>query len=280
MAFNMQLLGSNGQYSRFPFSHFLSQMQTLGLTELDFVPQTPHFFCSHTGYQDPAPLRSRLGQLGMRIAALTPPSYRYSITAPEGVQRQATFDYYRHCLDLAHTFSCSRLVLGAAGACWDLPPEVLEEHAAQMLSRLSPLARQASITLLLTPTMGRETPLIAEAPVLNTASQLAQLLEQVNHPALGVCLDTNVMSVSGGTIPEWFSLLRDKTGLVRLCDGNYHGWRAWGEGCLPMDRYLELLEQAGYEGDLSLHLPGERYHETPVHPDCTALQALRGRCSS
>ena len=48
----------------------------------------------------------------------------------------------------------------------------------------------------------------------------------------------------------------EHTGLVRLCDGNYHGWRAWGEGVLPMERYRAELEAAGYAGPVSLLLPG------------------------
>ena len=50
--------------------------------------------------------------------------------------------------------------------------------------------RILGVTLLLAPVMGAETPLIAEAPVLNTARQLSQMLAWVDSPALGVCLDT------------------------------------------------------------------------------------------
>ncbi|MFQ9445320.1 MAG: hypothetical protein ACLR01_11500 [Vescimonas sp.] len=50
-----QLLGSNGQYSRFPLPVFLESMQRLGLRRLDFVPQVPHFFCGYRGHADVAP---------------------------------------------------------------------------------------------------------------------------------------------------------------------------------------------------------------------------------
>ena len=124
--------------------------------------------------------------------------------------------------------------------------------------------------------MGPDTPLIAESPVLGRAEELAQLLRRVDSPALGVCLDTNTAAAWGDTLPRWFGLLGEKTGLVRLCDGNYHGWRAWGEGCLPMERLTEELRAAGYTGALSLLLPGERYIENPSHPVRQALRALRG----
>ena len=88
-------------------------------------------------------------------------------------------------------------------------------------------------------------------------------------------MDTNAMSVWGDDIPGWFARLGTCTDLVRLCDGNYHGWRAWGEGYLPMDRYLEQLEAAGYRGELSLLLPGECYVDRPGYPLRQTLAALR-----
>ena len=130
--------------------------------------------------------------------------------------------------------------------------------------------------LLLAPVMGPETPPIAESPVLGRLEELSELLRRVDSPALGVCLDTNVMSTWGDSIPRWFERLGEHTGLVRLCDGNYHGWRAWGEGVLPMERYRAELEAAGYAGPVSLLLPGERYAGRPSWPEERALEVLRG----
>lgn len=274
MSGSWPLLGSNGQYARRPLDEFLAEMGALGLESLDFVPQAPHLWLSHTGYEDPAPLMAKLTEAGLRIAALTPPVYRYAITASPGRQREATVDYYRNSIDLACALGAGQVVLGAAGACWDMEPEQLRQNAAKVLERLCPVAEAAGVSLLLVPVMGPETPLIAESPVLGRAEELEELLRRVDSPALGVCLDTNVMASWGDTIPWWFELLGEKTGLVRLCDGNYHGWRAWGEGCLPMDRFAAELQAAGYTGALSLLLPGECYGGNPGWPHQRAVQAL------
>ena len=92
---------------------------------------------------------------------------------------------------------------------------------------------------------------------------------------LGVCLDTNVMSANGDTVADWLSLFPGRIGLVRLCDGNWHGWRAWGDGVLPVDRYLCQLTEGGYQGDFSLYLPGERYIGSPAYPDEKAVAAVK-----
>lgn len=270
-----RLLGSNGQYSRFPLPVFLESMQRLGLRRLDFVPQVPHFFCGYRGHADVAPLRAALQGADLQVSVLTPPPYRCSLTAPAGEQRDATVGYYDSCIRLAAELDCHRLVLSAAGACWDLPPQELTEHAAAMLTHLCHTAQVEGVKLLLAPVMGAETPLIAEAPVLNTARQLSQMLAWVDSPALGVCLDTNVMSANGDTVADWLSLFPGRIGLVRLCGGNWHGWRAWGDGVLPVDRYLCQLTEGGYQGDFSLYLPGERYIGSPAYPDEKAVAAVK-----
>ena len=112
--------------------------------------------------------------------------------------------------------------------------------------------------------------------MLGRLEELSELLRRVDSPALGVYLNTSVRKASPGRQHQWFERLGEHTGLVRLCDGNYHGWRAWGEGVLPMERYRAELEAAGYAGPVSLLLPGERYAGRPSWPEERALEVLRG----
>ncbi len=272
-----RFLASNSQYLQYPLQRFASSMEKLGFRNLDFLPRTPHFWCSHTGYEDPSHLTSLLHERGLSVKVLTPPAYRYSLTASAGRQRQATVDYYVNCLSLAKTLGAQALSLGASGACWDRSEAELRRNAQEMLVLLCTEAEGLGVTLLLSPVMGPETPLIAESPILVRVGEMAQMIRDVGHPRLKVLLETNVMSSVGESIPQWFDLLGDAIGLVRLVDGNYHGWRGWGEGCLPIDRYLEDLDAVGYDGALSILLPGDRYVEAPEYYEETVLSILERR---
>ncbi|MFR4561074.1 MAG: sugar phosphate isomerase/epimerase family protein [Flavonifractor plautii] len=260
------LLGSNGPYSRVPLAAFLEAEVRLGLDGVDFVPQTPHFWCSHTGHESAAPLRAALAEAGLPVRVLTPPPYRYSLTAPPGRQREATLYYYRVCIALAAELGAGRLVLGAAGACWDIEPEALRRNAAGLLSELCPQAEAAGVRLLLAPVMGPETPLIAESPVLGRLEELSELLRRVDSPALGVCLDTNVIALGATASP-----------------GGSSGWGAHRPGA-PVRRKLPRLAGlgrgcaahgalpggaggGGYAGPVSLLLPGMRYAGRPSWPE-------------
>ncbi len=271
-----RILGSNTQYIRYPLEFFLAEMERMGIHRLDFTPRVPHFFCSGNECTPVDGLLAALDRYRLQVSAVTPPPYRYSITAPEGEQRQHTEQYYRTCIDLTARLGCGCMVLDSSGACWDLPAQELMDNAERMLRGLCEEAQERNVKILLAPVMGADTPLIAEAPILNTAQDLQQMLQRVDHRNLGVCLDTNVMSTCGDTVAGWFARLGEKTQLVRLCDGNYHGWRAWGEGVLPMEKYLRELDSVGYRGDLSLYLGGERYVERPSQATMQTLTALFG----
>ena len=104
------------------------------------------------------------------------------VGAVGGKQREATVDYYRNSIALAKALGAGQVVLGAAGACWDIEPEALRQNAAEVLEALCPAAEAAGITLLLAPVMGPDTPLIAESPVLGRAEELAQLLRRGDRP--------------------------------------------------------------------------------------------------
>lgn len=46
-----------------------------------------------------------------------------------------------------------------------------------------------------------------------------------------------------------------------MTDGNYHGYRAWGDGCLPCSKYVKKIEKSGWNGIISLQIPGGYYLE-------------------
>lgn len=276
MEYKDRILGSNTQYLRYPLEFFLAEMERMELRRLDFTPKVPHFFCSGGACTPVDNLRAALERHHLQVRAVTPPPYRYAISAPEGEQQAHTKRYYETCIELTARLGCKAMVLDSAGACWDLPVDVLLDNTQRMLRILCEEAERQDVRILLAPVMGSATPLMAEAPILNTAQDLQQMLQRVDHDNLGVCLDTNVMSTCGGTIDDWFTRLGDRTELIRLCDGNSHGWRAWGEGVLPMDKYLRQVHDAGYRGDISLYLGGERYVQKPSQATAKTLAALCG----
>ena len=92
--------------------------------------------------------------------------------------------------------------------------------------------------------------------VLDTLAATVQLVDEVNHPRIGYNLDLFHHFRGGGTIEEIRSLNIEKLFHVHLCDIPQmpleqmdDGHRLLpGEGILPIDEIIQILQSKGYDG--------------------------------
>lgn len=263
------IAGCNYQYIRFPFGDFLRAQKELGITKIDLAGVAPHIWCDHISPLQTAAIKKALKQEGLDVIAFSPKAYRYSLCAdPDSMQERATLAYYRNCMAAAADLDCRTMVVSSEGGCFDQPYERLWENCRQMLKTLCGDAEMQGIQILISSLPAEET------PILTSLFEVEKMIEQVASPALGVMVDVNVISMFGETISQWFERLEEKIKLVRFTDGNYNGYRAWGEGCLPCERFLQELQKNNYSGFFSLQMPGERYMENPFEADLKSLSVL------
>ncbi len=261
--------GSNSQYIRFPFGDFIAAQKKLGISRVDLVGAVPHLWCDHISPIRTEEVKRLLEDEEMEVTVFSPKAYRYSIYAePETVQAFATLNYYRNCINAAVELGCRTVALPLEGACFDQPRDRLWNNAVQMLEAICGIAGQQGITVLL-PSVTEEV-----SPILTSLRDVKEMAEQIGSGALAVLLDIPVISVQGETISQWFAQLGGKIKLVRFADGNYNGYRVWGEGCLPCERFLKELENSGYDGMFSLQIPGEKYVDAPYDADKRNLGSL------
>lgn len=268
------LLGSNSQYVRLPFGKFADQQVKMGVTAIDLVLQAPHIYVGSEEYCGMDDIRETLRERRLVVSVVTPMPYRYNITAKKGtMQYERTIGYYTQCIAAARELGAAALCITASGACFDTDREELIENLCRTLGILLKEAEKSRIKLLIGTVLGEESPENASTPVLISLEEVKALLDRINSPWLGAYADTHVIYACGESITEWFEVLGDRIGLIRLTDGNYHGYRVWGEGCLPMG-LLGELKKAEYEGAISLQIPGERYAFSPEAADNKNREAV------
>lgn len=271
-----RLLGNNAQYIRFPFDDFLQDQKRMGMESADLTLQSPHIYIDSEEYEPLGPIKEKLRGAGLSVRCVTPMPYRYSICAEAGtMQREKTLAYYQQCILAAEELQAESLCITASGACYDLDRALLMLNAVQMLKELAEFAGKHGVLLLLGSVLGEESPCNASTPVLVSLEEIASLLQTVDSENLKAYLDTAVISLRGETISQWFETLGDKIRLVRFTDGNYNGYRVWGEGCLPCGKFIRELLYTGFAGDLSLQIPGERYTSAPAAAQEQNLSYLR-----
>ena len=79
--------------------------------------------------------------------------------------------------------------------------------------------------------------------------------------------DTVAMGVAGETPRQWFERLGEKIVHCHFSDGRPYGHLVWGDGVFPLERYLDVLNEFGYEGMLGQEITDGRYLEDPKAAD-------------
>lgn len=264
------LAGSNSLYMRYPFMDCLNAQRKLGINLLDFAVSTPHIWCDHKKYEPLKDTKNKLREFGITVSTVSPSSYKYSICAGyRTIQRDATIGYFENVISIAKELGANSVSITSSGGCFDIDKKKLWENSKEILKYLCTYAENEGIELILAPLSDKV------SPILNSLLEIERMIKGVNSNNLRALLDTNTISVKGESISDWFKTLGDRIALVRFTDGNYNGYRVWGEGCLSCGRYLEELYKVGYDGILSLRLSGERYIENPFNADERNVVALR-----
>ena len=273
---NNLILGNNAQFAKYPFREFVDSQISNSITSVDLTLMTPHIYVDSYEFIDAMGIRESLEKAEISVNTVTPPPYRYSICADEDtIQNEKTIGYYKQCILFAEAAGAENVIITAAGANYDYDSERLLSNAEKSLKKLTSFAEEHKVTLLLGTVLGEESPFNASTPVLVTLQEVVDMLKRVDSPGLKAYMDVEVISLIGETIPKWFEALGDDIRLVRFTDGNYNGYRIWGKGCFPCEKYLSQLKEAGYEGPLSLQRPGDRYSNQPGEAETEMVEYLR-----
>jgi L-ribulose-5-phosphate 3-epimerase len=93
-----------------------------------------------------------------------------------------------------------------------------------------------------------------------SAGELGEFLEKLNHPALGVNFDPANMIMYGkgnpveaaGVLSPWIKHVHIKDALLTKTPGTWGTEVVWGTGEVDADKFLKALKSAGYAGTLAI----------------------------
>lgn len=117
-----------------------------------------------------------------------------------------------------------------------------------------------------------------EADLLNTAAQTLDFLQKVDHPAIGILLDTYHINIeeSSWTEPYRQVMNAQKLFYVHLGDNNR---QPPGKGLIDFPAILHTLQEGGYNGWLSAELLPLPDPETAVRDVVTTMRKWMGEIS-
>jgi len=168
------------------------------------------------------------------------------LTGPDA-DHDAAYAYCEKAFSRAAQLGASRLVFGSSGARnvpFGFPREEAARQLAALLTRLSPLAHQYGLTMVLEP-LNR-----AESNILTSIRESVALCRAVHQPTVRMLVDSYHMSLSGETAAD----VAQTTGMLQ----HVHIARPLGRG-LPCEgdgedypAFFRALRAAGYDDAVSM----------------------------
>lgn len=134
----------------------------------------------------------------------------------------------------------------------DAPMEELIEQNAAVLKQLAPVAEQCGVRICLENMRLR----------FGDVKDLLKLIECVDSPALGICLDTGHLNIAHtGSQRDFILAAGEKLHAIHLADNegeNDQHMMPFGRGNVDFVSVFRTLEEIGYNDLLNYEIPGER----------------------
>ncbi len=142
------------------------------------------------------------------------------------------------------------------------------DWVAESLAAVMPDAERAGVTVML------ET-----HDAFCRGQEVAQVLAQVDHPRLQAIWDVHHPYRMGESIEETWQFIGDRVGHVHLKDARRRTDGSWqlvlmGEGEVPNQAVIELLQAQGYEGYLAAEWE-KKWHPEIEEPEIAIPQHAR-----
>ncbi|TCL44747.1 sugar phosphate isomerase/epimerase family protein [Harryflintia acetispora] len=253
-----QLSGMNIHYKFYTLEYFLDSMVRLGVESVELWGAYPHQLnklIDDKSYPPVKDVKRMIEERGLNLVCYTPEQviYPINIAAKESFIRDFSIRYFRDCLETAAELGTDRMLVTPGWGYFNEPVEEAWARCRESLQILGEHAEKCGIMIALENLRTDESNLVYNLPTLK------RMLEEVGHPYVKGMVDTIPMAINGETVGDYLKGLGDDLIHIHFLDGAPRGHLAWGDGILPLDKYMKEIFEAGYQGALSLEITDNRY---------------------
>ena len=250
------------QYVHYSLEYYLDSMVKNGLKHVDLWGGIPHYCRLDYPFAEDAKqkigsIRAMMEERGLDVSVYTPETlaYPYSFSHPEEEVRKRTVDYFSMAMDDALLFGTNKVFLNSGCGLLDLPREESFARLVDTYKKIAAIAEQKGIELVLEQLQPYESNL-----VLNL-QDIKRVLDEVDSPAMYICVDVVAMAVAGEELKDYFEVLgRERIKLIHFADTCHY---ILGDGELPLKDYLKTLEEYDYDGIVDLENTDSIYWDDP-----------------
>ncbi len=182
-----------------------------------------------------------------------------------------SMEYFRQCIDFCKAIGCPYMVMAALQCSYEYSTD---EDWAQFIKYMKELAAYSEsvdgVTMIL------ETVTPWEGNILIRSDDTVRALKEINSPKVKAMLDLAAPLTVGEPSSNYFEKLGKDLVHVHLvdCKKDVEDHLILGDGELPVEEVLSMLDSYGYDGYCSVELFDE-YRTEPILFNQRAIRAIR-----
>jgi protein FrlC len=267
-----QIVGMNFHYKHYPLEYFLDSMVRYGFKNIELWGASPHFYVNDMSVHEMEKVKKEIDRRDLSVVCFTPEQcvYPINLAAKEDQIRDKSIQYFIKSAEAAKVLEAPMLLVTPG---WGYENEDRQEAWKRLRDSLEQLCKTAEELELI---LAFEPLTRVESNLVNNAAALKLLLDEVNSPKLKGMIDTIPMALAQEDFLDYDRLLKEDLVHVHFIDGKPEGHHVWGDGVLPLEKYIEQLEQIGYKGALTLEYTSYQYVQDPDAAIERTLKALSG----
>lgn len=244
----------NCHYIKFPLTYFLDSVKRFGFRNVELFGAMPHFFMDDVDEALVGKVMDACADRSLRLVSLCPAqgAYPMNIAIDEAPVRRRTLGILKKAIRIAGKMGCETMLVSPGFGYHNQNKDISWGYSREGLIELAETAKESGVVLTIEPL----TPTTAN--LVNTSSQAARMIREVNSSHVKSMLDIGVMDYMGETVDGYFQNLGPDLRYIHFTDGP-GAHVALGDGDFPMARYLREIEDNGYTGTLSFEINDKRY---------------------
>lgn len=271
----MELAAMNCHHRFYELEDFFASAKKNGYKNVEIWTGPQHFFMDHNGYESVEKLKSLEEKYGIKVIGICPEQTNpkpNNMAAKDTEMQKRVLKYFKNAIDVACEIKANQVVVTSGWAFLSESVEEAYKRSVAMLKQVAEYAQEKNMNLAI------EALQPEESLIANTALELKKLIDEVNRPALKVCLDTGAMARAKDTIQTYFDVFGDKVIHAHFVDVDIEKdttHLAWGDGKRNMKEDIKAFADNHYTGILSVECVNGAYFAKPEDADKKSMEVYQ-----
>ena len=252
----MKFAPMNYHYLRYPIKKFLDKVERSPFDSIDLYCSAPQLNLFDYPLSRLIDLKKDIKEHHLKVMTMTPENCVYPINfcTQDDITRESSIRYYQRAIDTAQFLECPSIQISTGFGYFDYSREEAWKYCEESLVTLAEYSEKKNVKLLL------EELKTTTTNVLITSKDIAEMLDQINSPAIVGMVDLDQMNYAGETLDDYFGNLGSRLQHIHFNDRVH---TVPGDEDFPMKEYYDKIKQQGYEGTISFEICDRRYYCDP-----------------